>query len=119
MKELDGIRTSYVGNPLIRGELKCCIISNVGVNIPQWRKDLTLAPRWQDVDGVKSGRISWEEFRQNYLDKVLSKKNPEEVYYKYKGWYLLCCEKDDTFCHRKILAEWLASYGFDVKEGLF
>lgn len=114
-----GIRMSYIGNRDLKPELKCCIISNVGVYIPQWRKDLSLAPKWEDVDAIKSGRIDFEEFRRRYTLKVLSNLNPEEIYKKYEGWYLLCCEKDHTQCHRTILAYWLRSYGYDVKEGLF
>lgn len=114
-----GIRTNYIGNPDLKGELRCCIISNVGVNIPQWSKDLSLAPKWQDVEAVKSGKIDYEEFKERYIQNVLSYKSPNEVFEKYKGWYLLCCEKDDTYCHRRILAEWLSSGGYDVKEGLF
>lgn len=115
----EGIRTSYIGNRDLRTELKCCIISNVGVYIPQWKKDLSLAPQWKDVDAIKCGRITYEEFRQRYIAKVLSNLNPAEIYAKYNGWYLLCCEKDPQHCHRTILADWLSMAGYDVKEGIF
>ena len=115
----EGIRTNYIGNRALTSELKCCIISNVGVYIPQWKKDLTLAPKWQDVDAIKCGRIDYDEFKNRYISKVLSQLNPTEVYEKYNGWYLLCCEKDNTYCHRTILVEWLNSSGYDAKEGLF
>lgn len=114
-----GIRTNYIGNRDLKSELRCCIISNVRANIPQWRRDLSLAPLWKDVDSIKRGVIDYEEFRRRYIENVLSNKNPEEVYKQYEGWYLLCCEKDDEFCHRRILSEWLRDAGFDVKEGLF
>lgn len=115
----NGIRTNYIGNKELKCELRCCIISNIKINIPQWKRDLSLAPLWKDVDLVKKNLIDYEEFKDRYLKNVLSKKNPEEVFEKYKGWYLLCCEKDPTHCHRTILAEWLKNAGFDAKEGLF
>ena len=108
-----GIRMNYLGNKEIKTELKCCLISNIRVNIPQWTRDLSLAPRWQDVDAVKRNIISFEEFKDRYYQYILQYKNPEEVYKKYEGWYLLCCEKDPTHCHRTILAEWLQKFGYD------
>ena len=119
MYRREGIRTNYIGNRELHGELKCVIISNVGVNIPGWIKDKSLAPRYSDVQDIKSGRITWEQFRDNYYEFILSKHNPKDIYEKYSGWYLLCCEKDHTFCHRTILAKWLESNGFEAKEGLF
>lgn len=119
MESREGIRMNYVGNRALKGELKCCIISNIRMNVPYWKRDLSLAPKWQDVDALKMGRISEEEFRKRYISKVLADKNPAEIYEKYNGWYLLCCEKDETTCHRTILAEWLRNQGYDVKEGLF
>lgn len=114
-----GIRMNYIGNKNIKSELRCCIISNIRVNIPQWKRDLSLAPRWQDVDLVKRNIISYEDFKDRYYENILKSKSPEEIYKKYEGWYLLCCEKDPIHCHRTILAEWLQEFGYDVKEGLF
>lgn len=119
MVKRSGIRMNYIGNKDIKAELKCCIISNIRVNIPQWTRDLSLAPRWQDVDLVKKNMITYDEFKERYYKYILQYKSPEEIYQKYQGWYLLCCEKDYTCCHRTILAEWLQNFGYDVEEGLF
>jgi hypothetical protein len=48
---------------------------------------------------------------------VLSKLDPKQVAAELDGCILLCYEKDSTFCHRRIVAEWLeAALGIKVPE---
>ena len=69
-----------------------------------WMKELG-TPR-ELITRYKAGRVSWEEFRREYL---LSLKGKEEALRKLaleskKGTVtLLCTEKDPAACHRSIL----------------
>lgn len=113
------IYTNYIGNKSIWTYPKKVIISNIRVNVPLARRDLTLAPDWQDVNAYKNGIIKFEELCARYRDKKLSKLNPAEVYEKYENHYALCCEADYTTCHRYEFAKWLNEAGYPCEEGLF
>lgn len=59
----------------------------------------------------------------NYAQLVLSHLNPYQVYQELFDGVpegctvaLVCYEKPNEFCHRHLVADWLASAGYQVKE---
>jgi hypothetical protein len=72
----------------------------------------TGAPSWEIIHEKDP-----ELYKKRYYEEVLSKLDPEQVASDLEGSVLLCHEKDSTFCHRKIVAEWLeAALGIKVPE---
>jgi GTPase SAR1 family protein len=72
-----------------------------------------LAPKklfWEVWHG-NIGKISEKEntryYVEEYYKQVLSKLDPDEVYYDLKDRILLCYEEPTEFCHRHIVAEWI------------
>lgn len=78
-----------------------------------------LAPRWELVKKYKYGGISWEDYKKEYF-KMLSYFPVEdliaEVTDRVGDIVLLCYEKPDALCHRHLLAEYLNSMGYTVRE---
>lgn len=57
---------------------------------------------WQyKADGNK------EAYIKAYNERVLSHLNPQKVYDDLKDSVLLCWEKSGSFCHRRLVADWL------------
>lgn len=94
---------------------------------PSWARsyvsDLSsLAPSAQLFRENKAG-LSHEDFERRYTAE-LNERRLETVVERLRNYaveqtgvyVLLCCEADDSLCHRKILAKWLTSKGIDVKE---
>lgn len=109
------IYTSYFAN--YKGEN--------GVSIaritPKWFKGDTcidLAPEWTLVNAIKNGTISEEEYIKSY--KIMLKGLDVDYYAKLlQGKVLLCYERPDAFCHRKIVRSWFNHYGYKVGELLY
>ena len=74
-----------------------------------------LFPGLADLDALKKGDMTKEEFQEAYL-KDLSKLDPHKVYEDLDQHILVCYEKSCDFCHRHIVADWLRSYGYQVEE---
>lgn len=72
-------------------------------------------PVWL-LEGFKDGSITKKEFKRYYKNIVLQGLNPFAWGKRLQGKVLLCWEKPGDFCHRQIVADWLASAGFEVKE---
>ena len=93
---------------------------SVGFNgkaIPQ------LAPKRQfwNIWHNNIGKISDEEntryYIQEYYKQVLSKVNIEDLLKDEENPILLCFEKEQQFCHRHILAEYIEmTYGIKVRD---
>lgn len=79
-----------------------------------------LAPSWEIVEGVKSGRITEKEYTIEYLKK-LETLDPQKVVDDLgDGAIMLCYESPKDFCHRHIVAHWLnKKLGLDVQEMFF
>src|SRR5271166_5340163 len=79
-----------------------------------------LAPTWEIVTGVKSGKIDEKEYTKQYL-KILAKLDPQKVVEDLgDGAIMLCYESPKDFCHRHIVACWLnKELGLDVQEMFF
>lgn len=63
-------------------------------------------PDWL-LKGYKYGNTTEAEYIEIYNREVLSKLNPNDIYNKIKGKIILCYCGKDSFCHRKIVLEWL------------
>jgi sulfatase maturation enzyme AslB (radical SAM superfamily) len=87
----------------------------ISQGIPDWYNGARykpLAPSWELVKGGDRTR-----FKEEYYQEVLSKLDPKQVAADLDGKVLLCHEKDSTYCHRRIVAEWLEeSLGISVPE---
>ena len=58
-----------------------------------------------------------EAYTKAYYEQVLSKLDPQKVYDDLNDCVLLCWEKADDFCHRRLVAVWLElSLGIKVPE---
>ena len=96
------MKTSYFSSKLWHGKNAVAISRG----IPEWYKGRVykaLAPSWELV------RIKdTEEYTRRYRNAVLNRLDPKKVY-KDLGddAILLCWEKPDEFCHRRLVAEWL------------
>lgn len=77
-----------------------------------WLSDL--APSIELLNDYRNGQIGWEEYERRYLEEIKGRKEVIEkllCLIKEKGVVtLLCVEKDDRFCHRRLLKEYLARF---------
>ena len=91
---------------------------------PAWYKGLQykkLAPKYDFF-------MKWKENHDNdyyikcFNEQVLSKLDPMRVYNELCALAdsskiaLICYEKPSDFCHRHLVADWLAERGFDIEE---
>ncbi len=74
-----------------------------------WLRDL--APSIELLNDYKNRRIGWEEYEEKYLKEISGEKdsiNKLMELVKEKGVVtLLCAEKEDKYCHRRLLKEFL------------
>lgn len=71
-----------------------------------------LYPHWDLINDWKSGRITWEDYKERYLYQLsfISKEDVIKQLYDLsqgKNIIIFCYESNDKPCHRHILAEWL------------
>lgn len=73
----------------------------------------TLAPPEKLLWKAQQGKISHEEYRARYLEAIERQYTPASLLealaaaHSDRDIVLLCFEKKETFCHRRVLAEWL------------
>jgi len=76
-----------------------------------------LAPPRNLFFAIKNKQITWEQYKESYRKEVLDKLDAQSIYNTLKDNVLLCWEKDNTFCHRKIVADWIEEkLGIKVEE---
>lgn len=71
-----------------------------------------LAPEWKDVEAFKKGNITFKDLRDRYVD-TLHRRYGDLINIELdlsdiagdKDVVLVCWEKDDSKCHRSILAD--------------
>ena len=74
-----------------------------------------LAPTKEMIELAHAGKF--DEYTKRYREEILSKLDPLKVYEELDGAILLCWEKSGSFCHRRLVAEWLeAATGEEVPE---
>lgn len=66
-----------------------------------------LNPPQQLLYDYKNGLCSEDEYTKRYMDNILSKLNPLDVYNKIKGKVILCYCGKGSFCHRNIVLKWI------------
>ena len=60
---------------------------------------------------------SYEWFKEQFQKTVLDELDVHDVVKKLGEDAILCCwEKDDTFCHRHIIADWIREAGYIIEE---
>lgn len=76
-----------------------------------------LAPTRSAFFAIKAGKINQKEYAQRYIEEILTKLNPQDVYNMFKNSVLLCWELPGEFCHRRIIAAWVEkNLGIEVPE---
>ena len=77
-----------------------------------WLRDL--APSVELLNDWNGKKIGWEEYERRYLEEIEGRK---EVIDKLLGLIkekgvvtLLCAEKEDKYCHRRLLKEYLGRF---------
>lgn len=96
------IQTSYFGRAK---NLENAVAISQGV--PRWftgPRYPALAPSWALVK-EQNEKI----YSRRYNSEVLAKLDPCQVKKDLEGKILLCHEKPGEFCHRRLVAEWLAN----------
>ena len=78
-----------------------------------------LYPTPELILGYKTGRINDEEYKKEYIDKVLGALDEKNVYETLDGKCMICYEKSGDFCHRYIISEWLEKAGYHCSELVF
>ncbi len=78
---------------------------------PRWwgsrRRYIALAPSISLLNRSRAG-LPWPEYVTEYKRDVLSKLDPAKVYADLDpDAILLCWEKPDEDCHRRLVAEWM------------
>jgi len=105
------IKTSYFAN------YKQDNAVSIAFSTPNWfkgEKYKKLAPPKKLLFDYKSGLVNEKEYREIYLKEVLNKLNPSEIAKELNNKVLLCYEKSEDFCHRRLAAEWLED-NLDIK----
>lgn len=86
-----------------------------------WRRNVTgLAPDAQNLLDYQTGKMSWPEYEQRYLEKLMAL-DAHAVVPKLREKYgpspiLMCHCLTPVQCHRTVLARWLTQHGFEVRE---
>ena len=83
-----------------------------------------LAPSRKLLTGYKAGKVTQEEYAEQYKDFLKTVKWGEVIEKLFsisdkhdgKDLVLCCYEKPSDFCHRHLLAEYLTENGMDVQE---
>ena len=67
-----------------------------------------LQPSLDLVMNYRSGKITKQEYTNQYYNDVLNKLDPAKTYQELgEDAVLLCYEQSGEFCHRHIVAKWL------------
>ena len=83
-----------------------------------------LAPTWELLKAYNNGTVTWEHYEMNY-NNYLAGLSPHTVFAELKtialntnkkAIVLVCYEKHNTHCHRRLVAEWYNKLGCNVKE---
>jgi len=114
------MKTSYYFSNRIRTPgLNLIGISNSHPKKLEWLKGMrlyqALCPGWKLVKQYKNGEIRRDEYVVAYIENILGRLDPFQVYTDLgEDAILLCWEKPGLFCHRRIVAEWFSKH-LDIK----
>ena len=74
------------------------------------------APTKELLKGYRDKEISWEEYESQYLDILEDREILENIDWpQFDGGCLLCSEETAEYCHRRLLAEYLAKANKKIK----
>lgn len=77
--------------------------------------DKTFAPTWDMVYYLKEDRLSWEQYEEMYhyrmKDSYKASKEKWKEILAMDEVVLVCYCKDDKYCHRRLLREYLVKCG--------
>ena len=100
-----------------------CIAISVGIpkaiDVKSYKK---LAPLWDIVQEYKNNGGDIERYKNRYCNEVLNQLDADEVYEELKELsgnkdvVLICYEgiKNNDFCHRHLVSQWLRENGYDA-----
>jgi len=107
------MKTSYFAKYRGDNGINIAIKAAPGFNGPSYPD---LYPKWSFLKKYKEDGDEAAYIRE-YYKQVLDKLDPAKVYADLKDTTILCWEKSGSFCHRRIVAEWLHDkLGVDVDE---
>ena len=109
------MKTSYFSNKQAASDPNAVSIARWP---PRWwgsrRRYISLAPSIDLLNRSKAG-LSWPEYVKEYQREILGKLDPAKVLSDLGDEaILLCWEKPDEDCHRRLVAEWLEKH-LDIK----
>lgn len=89
-------------------------VGNGGYN---FKKIKSFAPNWDLVQKWKKGLINWSEY-ENIFNAQLNKLDKDAIikWFTNRNGVLLCYERDNKFCHRRLVMEFLLKIGLNCKE---
>lgn len=88
---------------------------SIAVGFPKgWnphRRYPLLTPSIELLLAFQKGNVTWEEYVEEYQEKILKPLNPMEVVRNLgKNAILVCWERSNITCHRKLVADWITQY---------
>lgn len=100
----------------------CIIISAYtpnGINMKQYKK---LAPSWDILQEYKNNGGNIEKYKNRYYNEILNLLDVDDVVEELasisqgKDVVLICYEgiKNNDFCHRHLVSQWLRENGYDA-----
>ncbi len=111
------IQTSYFGNRKLNKDMNLISIARATpkyFNILEYKQ---LAPDNCLLSWYKKGNCSQRDYFRYYVDNILNKLNVHNVVKELgEEPVLLCYERPEHFCHRKIVSAWFKKSGYEVKE---
>ena len=83
----------------------------------EYHHELTLAPTEEILDGYRRKRIAWEEYESRFIDLLVEREVEKFIDRRLFDVpaVLLCSEPSPKCCHRRLVAEYLASKWDGVK----
>lgn len=88
----------------------------------KFRKDIRLSPSNELLKMYKAGIIDWDEFETEFKIQMsggLTLIALRELYKRLKSGediILVCYEKDYTYCHRRLIGEFMMQYDIEYHE---
>lgn len=88
----------------------------------KFRKDIRLSPSDELLKMYKAGIIDWDEFETEFKIQMsggLTLIALRELYKRLKSGediILVCYEKDYTYCHRRLIGEFMMQYDIEYHE---
>lgn len=84
-----------------------------------YEHDIRFAPTKELFDNYKEGKITWQDFELNFKE-LINKRNLkkiilDEYFEQLDGICLLCSEDKATYCHRRLVAEFIKEFIPDLE----